>query len=136
MSIAERRTRTEVPTFAQITIGATRATSERPAVTTLIEMKVIALLLWVSAPESRPSKAAATGLRVARSIRRRNHGPESCLRWLAMSLTPTKNSPRPASMSMKISIPSPGGPDQAGRFLRIAVNAARARTTMPTPREA
>ena len=67
MSTADSSTRTEVPTLAQITIGATRSTSMRPAVTMLIEMKVMALLLWVRAPDSRPRRAADGVLRVARS---------------------------------------------------------------------
>lgn len=124
-----------MPTFAQITMGTMRPTSTIPAVTMPMEMKVIALLLCVSAPDRIPTRADTTVLRVAASIRPRNQLPVSCFRLPPISLTPTKKRPSPPNMSTNISM-GECLPFRAGqRYLRMArraIKAARKRKANPT----
>ncbi len=92
-----RKTSTAVPTLAQaLSVRALENESE-PAFISPMQTKADALVLWVSAPSSRPEPAAETGPEAMRASTWRTPGPASSCRYCASWCKPVRNRPRPAS---------------------------------------
>ena len=103
LSTARRMIRV-LPTFDHATTGMAFRSGIIRLETRLVMMKVTAVVLCTSAPETTPAKAARKGLVENSEANRRKLRPVICFIFSEMNLIPIKKRPSPANILAHISV--------------------------------